>query len=74
MQNELLEIAKKVEIPAWATHIAVSKVRLQGEPCAWIELEKEFVDEDPQHFAEGDWASSYKSAYWEFFPVNDLTN
>ena len=70
--DELLEIAKSITVPSWATHVAVSKVRKEAEPCAWYEPANDFVDEDPSTFEDGDWRGGYKQVYWKFFKIGDF--
>jgi len=70
--SELKDIAKKVKLPSWATHVAVSTVRKTGEPCAWHEPANDYVDEDPATFIDGHWTGGYKKIYWEFFSKEEL--
>lgn len=73
-QGELLSLAKTIVLPEWATHVAVATTKTQRRafPCAWMESEGEYVDEDPDKLKKGDWAASFKTQYWEFFSRNQL--
>ena len=64
--EELLTIARKIEMPDWATHAAIRKDASKAEAAAWIESAQCYVDEDPSKISRHDWAGSYKSIYWAF--------
>ena len=71
--TDLLRTARTVDLPDWATHVAVSKVHEgKAEPCAWVGEVNDFVDEDPTTLQGGQWTSGYRRAYWHFFTVAEL--
>lgn len=71
-QAEIFEIANSIQVPEWATHIAVSTTRESyAEPCAWVEEANDYIDEDPKSKTSGEWSGGYKKAYWEFIPIPD---
>lgn len=72
--NALLCAALRVELPEWATHVAVSKVRKDdAEPCAWVEKVNDYLDENPADIARDRWAGGYKHHYWHFFSRDELS-
>ena len=73
MDNEqLLEIAKTVELPSWATHAAIRTDGSKSEPSVWVEALCDFLDEDPTELDVNCWAGSYKHYYWKFYSRADL--
>lgn len=70
---KLLHTAKQVDIPDWATHVAVSRIRENdAEPCFWHEAANVYIDENPNKFARHMWATCYKTYYWHFFTLAEL--
>lgn len=69
--HALREIAKSVELPKWATHVAVRTDGSKSEPAAWVEKVNDFVDEDPDK-NQSKWIGSYKHVYWTFFDRTGL--
>jgi hypothetical protein len=71
--SALLCVAKSIELPDWATHVAVSTIR-EGdvEPCAWLHPANDYIDEDPNNLSKGDWSGCYKRKYWRFFSREEL--
>lgn len=65
--DELTKKAKQVNVPEWATHIAVRTDGSKAEPCLWMEKANDYVDEDPSHIKDGRWVGGYNSRYWVFF-------
>jgi hypothetical protein len=71
--DDLLCTAKKVDMPEWATHVAVSKMRdNDAEPCAWLDAADDYIDEDPSTLKNGEWSGCYKKRYWHFFTREDV--
>jgi hypothetical protein len=69
----LLCTAKKVDMPDWATHVAVSRVRdNDAEPCAWLDAADDYIDEDPSTLKNGEWSGCYKKRYWHFFTREEV--
>lgn len=69
----LLCTAKKVDMPDWATHVAVSKVRKDdAEPCYWHEKANDYIDENPENLKDHVWTGSYKHRYWHFFTREEV--
>ena len=69
---KLLEIARNIEMPKWATHVAVRNDGSKAEPAAWIDKANDYVDEDPSGLKSGSWSGSYKHCYWSFISNRDL--
>lgn len=65
----LLALAKSVVLPDWATHVAVRKDASKAEPA--IEHEGLFLDCEP---IKGEWAGSFKTAYWVLFSKGELVS
>jgi len=72
MSKELLNIAKQIKLPDWATHVAVQKYSNEAEPCMWFEEARDYIDEDINNLSVDSWAGSYKHAYWEFFSKKEI--
>ena len=71
--NDVLEqLAKTINIPEWATHVAVRKDGSKVEPATWLEEVDDYVDEDPSSNSVVGWIGSYKHHYWAFFSKEDL--
>lgn len=70
---ELLERASKFTYPDWATHAAVHMFDDRVEPAAWDERAKAVIGEDPATLKNGDWATTYKRAYWRVIPLSEIT-
>lgn len=71
--NGLLCVAKNVELPDWATHVAIRKDGSKAEPAAFVEKIKQYLDEDPSQLGEHCWAGSYKNCYWTFISREQLS-
>jgi hypothetical protein len=66
----LLEIARTVVVPEWASHVAVRNDGSKREPCLWMDNMQDYIDEP---ITEGEqWAAGYKTIYWTFFPLDEL--
>lgn len=65
--SDLLCVAMEVELPEWATHVAVRRNGSKAEPAAWIESANEYIDEDPAQLNPHCWSGGYKQCYWVFF-------
>ena len=73
MINEELKVAaRKIEIPEWATHVAVRNDGSKAEPAAWVDECNDYVDEDPSDLPNMTWIGLYKSYYWTFIDRNEL--
>ena len=72
--NDLLCVATEVELPVWATHVAVRNNGSKAEPAAWLEEANDYIDEDPSQLEDGRWAGSYKHCYWTFISREQLNN
>lgn len=72
--SEYIERASKVTFPEWATHAAIHMFDDRVEPAAWDERAKEVIGEDPATLKNGDWATSYKRAYWRVIPLTEIPN
>ncbi len=70
--SSLLCVAKKFELPEWATHVAVRNDGSKSEPAAWLESVNDYIDEDPALLDPDCWAGSYKHHYWKFFSRAEL--
>jgi len=70
--EELLKIARTINLPEWATHVAVRDDGSKVEPAAWVEAVGDYIDENPSTISRGDWAGGYKHCYWEFFSLDEL--
>jgi hypothetical protein len=70
--NDLLCVARAVKLPEWATHVAVSTVRNEAEPCMWLKEADDYIDENPENLKNHKWTGSYKHAYWKFFSREEL--
>jgi len=70
--GELLELAASVELPIWATHVAVRKDGSKAEPAAWSEIVNDYLDEDPANITPHCWVGSYNRRYWYFFKKDSL--
>ena len=66
--------AKNLVLPDWATHVAVRNDGSKVEPAAWLEHEKEYVDEDPSKLKKCAWAGAFNERYWSFYSKEELTN
>lgn len=74
MDGKFLAAAKKVELPDWATHVAVSRHDLNKvEPCAWLDEVNDYVDEDPSGKGVHNWIGGYRKAYWYFFTREEVS-
>jgi hypothetical protein len=72
-QNILLDAAKKINLPSWATHVAVRNTNPEkAEPCAYCEKAQDYLDEDPASLKDGEWSGCYKKVYWTFFSKEQL--
>lgn len=65
----LRKLADEFEAPPWATHVAVRFCGQKVAPAAWSAVDRAYLDEDPAGLKIGDWAGSFKEAYWHFFPI-----
>lgn len=72
LNKELLDAARSVVLPSWATHVAVRNDASKAEPAAWLGSVKDYVDEDPASLKSGDWAGSYRHRYWVFIHKDEL--
>lgn len=65
----LLCVARTVELPDWATHVAVSTARKEtaAEPCLWCDKASDYLDENPSDVPSGNWVGGYNHKYWVFF-------
>ncbi|MGN6518683.1 MAG: hypothetical protein ACTHK2_04575 [Dokdonella sp.] len=70
--RDLLEVAARVKVPSWATHVAVRRDGSAAYPACWQEREGDYIDEDPAGLKEGDWAGGFKTMYYRFFKVEDV--
>jgi hypothetical protein len=70
--RELLEMAAKVKVPSWATHVAVRRDGSAAYPACWQEREQAYLDEDPSTLKIGDWTGAFKKAYYRFFTIEDV--
>ena len=70
--NALLCVAKTVELPDWATHVAVRTNGSKAEAAAWLESVNDYLDEDPAQLGTDCWVGSYKHCYWKFFSRDEL--
>ncbi len=66
--NNLLKIAQSVDLPGWATHVAVRNNGSKAEPAVLIG--GMFVDEAAEN---GEWAAVFKKGYWQFFAIDQLS-
>ncbi len=71
--SALLCVARTVDMPDWATHVAVRNDGSKAEPAAWLERAQDYLDEDPAQLGEHCWAGSYKNCYWTFFERAQLS-
>lgn len=64
--SDLLCVARTVDLPDWATHVAVRNNGSKAEPAAWLESVNDYLDDDPAQLGQHCWAGSYKHCYWTF--------
>lgn len=64
--SDLLCVARTVDFPDWATHVAVRNNGSKAEPAAWLESANDYIDEDPAQLGSQCWTGSYKNCYWTF--------
>ncbi len=74
-EQEMIELAKSIELPEWASHVAVSTARKEVtvEPCLWSDEAGGYLDGDPSGAANGAWVGGYNEKYWKFFSIEQLT-
>ena len=65
----LRKLAEDFDAPPWATHVAVRFCGTKVEAAAWDAIDRAYLSEDPAALKIGDWAGSFKEAYWHLFPV-----
>ena len=72
-QNQpLLDVLAMMNVPEWATHIAVRDEVPKIGMAIYLEEGSCFIDEDPAASEEPRWASSYDERYWEIIPLADF--
>ena len=70
--RELLALAANVNVPSWATHVAVRRNGSVAYPACWAERERAYLDEDPAGIVEGEWAGAFKTMYYRFFTIEEV--
>lgn len=68
----LICVAATVELPNWATHVAVRNNGVKAEPVVWLDEINNFVDENPSSLSSHQWIASYNNLYWTFFSRDEV--
>lgn len=74
MKNIISNVVPKMNIPSWATHIAIQASTPKIGMAVYAEEEGCFIDEDISKLRTNDIATSYDERYWEFVAIDDIEN
>ena len=72
MKDLIENVVPLMNIPSWATHIAIRDSKPKIQCAIYHDESKSFVDEDPSVKKEGDILGSFDERYWEFYPVAEI--
>lgn len=71
-QQEALQLAKTIDIPDWATHVAVRYDQGKVEPAVWSDEYGAYLDESLEGNKLFSWGSTFNTEYWTFVRIDQI--